>query len=334
MKIVLATPLYPPEIGGPATYAEILIRELPKRGIEVELVKFSDVRHLPPVVRHIAYAGRVFRSARGAKVIYALDAVSVGWPAFFANLFHSKKFIVKMVGDHIWEQGRQRFGITQELDALPNASLSWHPYLSFLRLLQQIVMRAADRVIVPSEYLKKVITRWGIREGNIEVIYNGITLPDDILLPTDRPKGLLVVSAGRRVPWKGFEALERVVGKHTDWHLKIIHDMPRGEALGWVKSADVFVLNSRYEGLSHILLEAVALGTPIVATNAGGNGEVVKDGETGLLMPVGDDEALSRALDAVAQNPSAADERAERAKAQDFSEATMVSKTVQLLTSI
>ena len=52
MKVIIATPLYPPEIGGPATYAEILVHELPKRGIEIELVKFSDVRHLPKLIRH------------------------------------------------------------------------------------------------------------------------------------------------------------------------------------------------------------------------------------------------------------------------------------------
>ena len=55
MKIVLATGIYPPEIGGPATYARILEEEMPRRGIEVTVYPFRAVRHLPRIVRHVAY---------------------------------------------------------------------------------------------------------------------------------------------------------------------------------------------------------------------------------------------------------------------------------------
>ena len=47
MKILIATPLYPPDIGGPATYAKILEDELPKQGVTVSVVSFHVVRHLP-----------------------------------------------------------------------------------------------------------------------------------------------------------------------------------------------------------------------------------------------------------------------------------------------
>ena len=59
-------------------------------------------------------------------------------------------------------------------------------------------------------------------------------------------------------------------------------DMPRAEAMGWVKAADVFVLNSTYEGLSHALVEAISLGTPIVATHVGGNPELITDNDRKL----------------------------------------------------
>jgi glycosyltransferase involved in cell wall biosynthesis len=49
--------------------------------------------------------------------------------------------------------------------------------------------------------------------------------------------------------------------------------------------ADVLVLNSIYEGLPHILLEAATFGVPVVATAVGGTPEIVQDGETGLLIP-------------------------------------------------
>jgi glycosyltransferase involved in cell wall biosynthesis len=60
--------------------------------------------------------------------------------------------------------------------------------------------------------------------------------------------------------------------------------LPRSETLKLVKGSDVFVLPSRHEGLSTALLEAMAMGVPVVATRVGGNPELVEHGETGLLV--------------------------------------------------
>src|SRR5207248_3062264 len=63
-----------------------------------------------------------------------------------------------------------------------------------------------------------------------------------------------------------------------------------------METADLFVLPSHKEGLPNAVLEAMAMGLPVVATNAGGTGEVVLDGETGLLVPPADPPALGAAL--------------------------------------
>src|SRR3989338_4633570 len=113
-KIVIATPLYPPESGGPATYAKVLEQELPKHGFEVTLVKFSDVRKR--WFRHLRYFRLMLKAARGADLVYALDAVSVGFPAMLAAKGRRKRFVVKVVGDFAWEQGSQRFQKVGSLD--------------------------------------------------------------------------------------------------------------------------------------------------------------------------------------------------------------------------
>lgn len=334
MKLVIATPLYPPEPGGPATYAKLLEDGLGAHGVEVAaVVKFSEVRNLPRIFRHMAYEKRVRRALKGADAVLALDPVSVGLPAMRAAQKEKKAFFVKIVGDYAWEQGTQRFGITAPLDEFVKTAGVPLP-VRVLRRIQTDVAKAATRVIVPSEYLKGVVCAWGIPPETAAVIYNGIALPDEI--PAQPKHGAFsIVSAGRRVPWKGFEAIERVAAKHEaeGWRALIISDTPRAETLGCMRAADVFVLNSSYEGLSHVLIEAMTLGTPVIATDAGGNAELVTDGETGLLIPPGDEPALERALGAVAgdRGAAAARARAGQERMKSFSVAHMLEQTADLL---
>jgi glycosyltransferase involved in cell wall biosynthesis len=78
----------------------------------------------------------------------------------------------------------------------------------------------------------------------------------------------------------------------------------RRDVLGYIGHADALLMPSLHEGLPYTLLEAMALGTPIVASRVGGLAEVLRDGETGLLVPVGDADALGLALSNLAGNVS------------------------------
>lgn len=362
MRLVIATPLYPPEIGGPATYAKILEEGLPQEGIEAVVVKFSDVRHLPKLVRHYAYYRRVLKAARHSDVVLALDPVSVGLPAMKAAKRAGKPLLVKIVGDYAWEQGRQRFGVTAGLDEFISAeqkSLS----VRALQKVQTRVAKAAIRIIVPSEYLKKIVTAWGIPTEKITVIYNAMPLEmvgvvPDAVAPLPKP---LIVSVGRLVPWKHFDGvidavtalrakgvsaslaivgsgpLRAEIENHAREKLggscAVLGTLPHESTLAVMRSADAFVLNSSYEGLSHVLIEALALGVPIVATRISGNGEVVTDGEDGLLVPSGDTGALTQALERVLADASLrASMRAyARASARRFSRDAMLTSTAHVL---
>ncbi len=78
-----------------------------------------------------------------------------------------------------------------------------------------------------------------------------------------------------------------------------------------IRAADVFVLNSLYEGLSHTLLEVQALGTPIVASDVCGNPEVVEEGRSGQLVDPRDTAALRRAIARYLDDPAFARAMAE-----------------------
>ena len=82
-----------------------------------------------------------------------------------------------------------------------------------------------------------------------------------------------------------------------------------------VRDAAMFVSSSNYEGLSNSMLEAMAIGLPTICTDCpcGGAGMVIRDRENGLLVPVGDTEALCRALSEVAEDPALADKLSKNA---------------------
>ncbi len=361
MRLVIATPLYPPEIGGPATYAKLLSEGLPAKGIEVELVKFSDVRHLPKLIRHVAYYRRVLKAARNADVVLALDPVSTGLPAMKAARRAGKPFVVKIVGDYAWEQGQQRFGVKQNLDEFVQTRRVLFA-VRVLRRIQTRVAAAATRVIVPSEYLKDIVVAWGIPTDRIRVIYNAVPLGHTGNVPEavaklPRP---LVVTAGRLVPWKHMDGVIATVAGMSGVSLAIVGDgplraslaqhaseklrersvitgvLPHGETLAVMKSADVFVLNSSYEGLSHLLIEALALGVPVIATRVGGNPEVLQHEENGFLVPPADTPTLTHTLARVFTENNMRVQMSAHAResAKRFSVETMISATATTLSNL
>lgn len=331
MKILIATGLYPPESGGPATYTKLLEEHLPGQGVAVSVLAFSTVRHLPSGLRHAMYFWKCYRLARQVDVVYAQDTVSVGLPAVLAAACAGRKFLVRVPGDHAWEQARQRFGVVDELDEFQNKKYSWR--VELLRRIEHMVVKRALAVVVPSEYMRGIVQKWAPAQ-NLHVIYSSIDMPN--VESVQKPEGFLVVSSGRRVPWKGFEAIASVVAREPGWTFFLAEGLPRAEALGWVKMADVFVLNSTYEGLSHALVEAMMLGTPVVATNVGGNPELIRQGIDGLLIPAKDDAALHAALKQVQADKAAAQTRAHSAheRVKLFSIDTTIQQIVTLLKTL
>ena len=86
----------------------------------------------------------------------------------------------------------------------------------------------------------------------------------------------------------------------------------------YIKRSNIFVSSSRREGFGNVLVEAMACGTPIVSTNClSGPAEVLKDGEYGKLIPVGDVDTLAKAIEETLKNPIESKKLINRSK--DFS---------------
>jgi glycosyltransferase involved in cell wall biosynthesis len=110
----------------------------------------------------------------------------------------------------------------------------------------------------------------------------------------------------------------------------------RPDALGLMKSFDIFAMSSATEGLGSAVLEAMACSRPIVATRAGGLPEAVVDQETGLLVPVQDDAALAAAIARLLKDPALRTAFGEAGRARilaEFSVERMVNKTLAVYQS-
>lgn len=108
------------------------------------------------------------------------------------------------------------------------------------------------------------------------------------------------------------------------------------EARAWLDEADAFALPTRSEGLGTSLLDAMAAGVPVVASAAGGVVEIVADGETGLLVPPGDPDALAAAVDRLLDDRGLAARlgAAGRSRAAAFADGRMVEATEALYREI
>lgn len=207
-----------------------------------------------------------------------------------------KKFVIKIVGDYAWEQAVNQFEIKDLIDDFQNKK--YNSKIEKIRRIQKKVVSNADAAIVPSEYLKKIVLGWGVDENRIKVIYNAFIGVKNI--EPKEPNGEIIISAGRPEPWKGFNVLNEIMPdllkKNPQFRLIIATNLPHDELMAHFKASKIFVLNSGYEGFSHIILEAMACGLPVITTNVCGNPEMIHDGYNGLLVEYNNKEQLKNAI--------------------------------------
>lgn len=255
MKILITTGIFPPDIGGPASYAGLLGRELSKRDISATVLTYSSVlkrkddntepfrvvrvwRGIPKILRHFFYFLRTLSLAKKTDVIFSLNAVSAGLPALWAAKIKKKKFIVKIVADYAWETAINSGKTFLLADDFQRSKK--HGRIGRLHKLQVKVCKGADVVITPSNYIANMVKNWGIPEEKIRVIYNGVDFkPLEISKEEARKKigiaGNILLSIGRLIPLKGFKMLIKIMPKLFEinqfFRLVIIGDGPEKKTL-------------------------------------------------------------------------------------------------------
>ena len=200
------------------------------------------------------------------------------------------------------------------------------PAVSLLRFARDVELRHAAHVFTPSAYLRELTLGWGVAPERVSVLPNpspvvGELGQRDELRREFGLNGATLAFAGRLTAQKSLErALEVVAGADgvklviagegpereplrtragelgIGDRVTFLGAQPRERIVELFHAADATILSSSWENFPHTVVEALAVGTPVLAMQAGGVAEVVHDGVNGLLVAAGDTAALGEAV--------------------------------------
>jgi glycosyltransferase involved in cell wall biosynthesis len=334
VKVLIVSGIWPPDVGGPASHAPDVADFLRAQGHEVEVVTTADAppaarpyavravpRHYRVGVRHYRGAALVHRRAREADVVYTTGMF--GRSAFGASVAR-RPYVVKLTADPAFERSRRRGYVEGDVDEFQDRSGG--ATVRLLRVARDLELRRAAHVFTPSAYLRELAVGWGVDPARVSVLPNpapaiGRLRPRDELRRELALNGGTLAFAGRLTAQKSLDrTLEAVAGSDgvmlviagegpdreplaekarqlgIDARVTFLGAQPRQRILELFAAADAAILSSSWENFPHTVVESLAVGTPVLAMEAGGVAEVVQDGVNGMLVPAGDTPALAAAV--------------------------------------
>ncbi len=294
--------VWKPARGGVVTHVEKVITRLP---YDFEIVSYPRIARIP-LLRALLFVacGLVSALAKSRRrrfdIVHAHYAAPQGVLGLILKRLLRIPLVVTVHGTDINYLGRRRL----------------------TRAVIARVLQGADVVVAVSRHLKREAEALGAER--VKVIYNGVEVPAE----AEGEREPIVLFVGSLVRQKGVDVLLRafrrvkeripkarlvIVGDGQQraklekmckkMGLKDVHfEGTKSELSGYYSKAKVLALPSRAEGFGLVALEAMAHGTPVVASEVGGIPEVVADGETGFLVKPEDADALAEALTEVLRN--------------------------------
>jgi glycosyltransferase involved in cell wall biosynthesis len=370
VNIALVSRRYPPLIGGAEKVLSYLARGFAESGWETRVLTSRLERSLAAREEEATAGGRLiverlatrrlrfvgtWQYMRGLRRWFEEHRVGA---AYVSMLKHDAYVVV--------ECGR-RLGFPVVLrpeGAGATGDLAWQSWGRFGRRIGARC-RTADAYVAISPAIRRELELAGYDPRRIHDIPNGVPVP----LSAWRQRGTaggprVAVYTGRLAEEKGLDVLiaawPMVQRSHPGCRLILVGEGPmrrmleeQAGALGvreviefrgavadvteTLREADLYVLPSREEGMSIALLEAMALGMPVVASDIPGNRGIIRHGKTGMLVAAGEPEALARGIHASWEGYESACARGRRARedvAARFSIASVVRKHIELFESL
>ena len=308
MKVLLVSGIYPPDIGGPATFVPKFRSFLEIKGVHTFLITLGSKNEDGP--SSIKLARDTFFPVRFLRTVLKIRSQIDENTYIFANGLHEEVAIAligkrnrataKIVGDPVWERQRNKKKTTLEIEQFSQSKLSF--IASLQRKLLNWSLKKFNAIIVPGNNLKSTVQRWDLNLPQITVISNGVEISSE---EHSGKKDFDVIAVSRLVPWKNLNLLIEA-SADLGLRLKVVGDGPSrteledlalktGAATTFtgeieehliyreIASSEVYALISSYEGQSFSLLQAMAAGAPILVSDAPGNTNVIGDNWSGLI---------------------------------------------------
>ena len=322
MKILITVGIFPPDIGGPASFVPKIAELYSNSGHDVTVVCLTDrkqtdnlkfkvvriLRNQNLLIRWMKTVSQIIRQGYNADLLFVNG---LPMESYIANIFTRKKLIRKIVGDWAWERGMNKKIINESFDEFQNNKHNLH--LEIAKFSRGWTATKADLIITPSNHLKNVVKGWGVKENSIKVIYNGTKLknkPDPI---DDQPYDYFkFITVGRLAPWKNIDIIIEALSDYKKANQnfifyivgsgpeetklkKLVNDLDlenfvtftgqlqKDDLNYYLQKSDIYIQASSYEGLPHVILEAMSHNLSIISTPIGGTNEVIQDGKNGWV---------------------------------------------------
>jgi len=350
MNILITVGIFPPDIGGPASFVPKISNFLVENGHNVKIICLSEVgnnhiednldvirirrsNNLP--IRWLKTIYQIVKNGRNSDLIFVNG---LGVESAIAALMLKKKLIRKIVGDPVWERAYNQKKTSESFDEFQNNKHSF--LIEVQKLLRNWSVNSAEVVITPSDHLKNFVSELGFN-NEILKINNGVEITDikrtnvhkaDInLLIISR----LVIQKNINIVIEAMELLDNknvklsIIGEGGEFNKLegVIHELNlqnRVQLLGkidnnkisqFLLTADIFIQASDYEGLPHSVLEAINYEIPILSTEVGGCRDLLNDGERGFIIPIPPDKKIiAENIIYIINNQDEATKRADAAK--------------------
>ena len=350
MNILITVGIFPPDIGGPASFVPKISDFLIENGHNVKIICLSEVgnintednfdvirikrsNNLP--IRWIKTIYQIVKNGRRSDLIFVNG---LGVESAIANLILQKQLIRKIVGDPVWERAYNKKRITESFDDFQNNKHSF--LIEVQKLLRNWSINSAEIVITPSDHLKSFVSGIGYSKKILK-INNGVNITDiDRVNESKAVINLIIIS--RLVVQKNINIVIEAMKLLDNKNLKLsiigeggefsklentIHDLNlqnQVQLLGkidnnkisqFLLTADIFIQASDYEGLPHSVLEAINYEVPILSTETGGCKDLLNDGERGFIIPMPPDKkVIAENISFIIENKAEATKRADEAK--------------------
>jgi glycosyltransferase involved in cell wall biosynthesis len=331
MNVLVVSGIWPPDVGGPASHAPEVAAFLCGRGHRVEVITTAETapqpeeypvrwisRQMPKGLLHVRTAALVRARAARADVVYTTGMFGRSAAGAVAA---RRPFVIKLTADPAFERSRRRGLVGGTVDDFQRGGGGLAARV--LRLARDAELRRAAHVLCPSAYLRELAISWGVPPERVSVLPNPAPVPPELPARDELKRrldvnGATLAFAGRLTAQKSLhlavEALAQtdgvslvIAGEGPDRpalerlsaqlgvaeRVRFLGPQPRRGVLELFRAADATILSSSWENFPHTVVEALAVGTPVVATRTGGVAEVVRHEHNGLLVEPGDAAALA-----------------------------------------